>query len=189
MKRFLILFALSLLAANVSAQSLVGKWKGQVYNAEEVIPKYTDSGANMNMDTTVTYSDDGTAISESYLMMSMPLDEETVVKCRVKVELGFLWSYGDGQLTEITNGIARYTVEDIEFEPSSPELELLIPSFKQHIQAQIDDAYDTGSEGVERVCSIEFISDDEHIYSAGAVEIEAEEAFEAPKIKFTRVVE
>ena len=188
MKRFLILFALLLLAANVSAQSLVGKWKGQVYNAEEVIPKYADSGANMNMDTTVTYSDDGTAISESYLMMSMPLDEETVVKWRVKVELGFLWSYGDGQLTEITNGIARYTVEDIEFEPSSSELELLIPSLKQHIQAQIDEAYDTGSEGVERVCSIEFISDDEHIYSAGAVEIEGE-TFEAPKIKFTRVVE
>ena len=189
MKRFLILFALLHLAANVSAQSLVGKWKGQVYNAEEVIPKYTDSGVNMNMDTTVTYSDDGTAISESYLMTSMPLDEETVVKSRVKVELGFLWSYEDGQLTEITNGIARYTVEDIEFEPSSPELELLIPSFKQHIQAQIDDTYDAGSEGVERVCSIEFISDDEHIYSAGTVEIEGEETFEAPKIKFTRVVE
>lgn len=189
MKRFLILFVLLLLAANVSAQSLVGKWKGQVYNAEEVIPKYTDSGANMNMDTTVTYSDDGTAISESYLVMSMPLDEDTVVKWRVKVELGFLWSYGDGQLTEITNGIARYTVEDIEFEPSSSELELLIPSLKQHIQAQIDEAYDTGSEGVERVCSIEFISDDEYIYSAGAVEIDGEEAFEALKIKFTRVVE
>lgn len=189
MKRFLILFVLLLLAANVSAQSLVGKWKGQVYNAEEFMPKYTDSGANMNMDTTVTYSDDGTAISESYLVTSMPLDEETVVKCRVKVELGFLWSYEDGQLTEITNGIARYTVEDIEFEPSSPELELLIPSFKQHIQAQIDDTYDAGSEGVERVCSVEFISDDEHIYSAGAVEIEGEETFEAPKIKFTRVVE
>lgn len=82
MKKFLISLVLLLVAANVSAQSLVGKWKGQMYNAEEVLPKYQDSGANMNMDTTVTYSADGTAISESYLVMSMPLDEETSIKCR-----------------------------------------------------------------------------------------------------------
>lgn len=189
MKKFLISLVLLLVAANVSAQSLVGKWKGQVYNAEEVLPKYQDSGANMNVDTTVTYSADGTAISESYLVMSMPLDEETSIKCKVKVELGFLWSYEDGKLKETTNGVGRYTVEDIEFEPSSPDMEFLIPSFKQHIQAQIDEAYSNGSEGVERVCDIEFISDDEHIYSAGTVDIEGEESFEAPKIKFTRVVE
>ena len=147
---------------SASAQSMVGKWEGRVKMDEEALSQVTNhNGGNVETTIIFTLNEDGTAITESLMKTSIAMDEETNLIFTTRVELGCLWSLEGNKFTETTHGYCKYTVEDVKFEPSSFALELMIPSLKQQLQSQLDSQYDGGSTGVERVCHVEFISDDE----------------------------
>lgn len=177
-------------AIGASAQSLVGKWEGSIKLDEETFAQVTNhNGANAKTSIIFTLNEDGTAITESLIESSIAMDEETTITFTTKVESGILWSLEGNQFTEITNGYCKYTVEDVKIEPSSLALELMIPSLKQQLQSQIDSQYNSASEGVERVCHVEFISDNEFLYCAGEVTSANGVDFDAPTIHFKRIIE
>ena len=186
----LVLMFVLFTTISASAQSMVGKWEGRVKMDEEALSQVTNhNGGNVETTIIFTLNEDGTAITESLMKTSIAMDEETNLIFTTRVELGCLWSLEGNKFTETTHGYCKYTVEDVKFEPSSFALELMIPSLKQQLQSQLDSQYDGGSTGVERVCHVEFISDDEFIYCAGEVTSANGVDFDAPTIHFKRIVE
>ena len=190
MKRVLNLALLFMLftVVSASAQSRVGKWRGEVKLDKYMEQATGVDGSNAGVDCYVTFNADGTAISESKLEMSFPLDEEIVLMCSVKVEAGMEWSLEGNELTEKNDDFFRYTLEDIKAEPTSMEVEMMLPYLKQIMQSQLDESANPAA-GQTRVCIVEFISDDEFSYYAGKVVLPNGEEVDSPTYRFVRVEE
>ena len=189
----LVLMFVLFTTISASAQSLVGKWKGNVRLDEEsiseVVEDVEDNRPNIETSIIFTLNEDGTAITESHMEASFAIDEQTTLIYTIKIELGCQWSLEGNQFTETTNGFCKYTVEDVKFEPTSWALEMMIPSVKEELQSRIDSQYDGVSVGVERVCYVEFISENEFLYCAGELTSANGVNFDAPTIHFKRIVE
>ena len=160
MKRVFSLVLMLLMAsftyeASAQASRLIGSWDVDVDAFGEDMSQFDE------MDMGITFRTDDIGYIDMEFTMTQPMDETTNMTFEMDIDLIFSWTL-TGNTLELKVVDAKINLDELEFNPSSPELNAYVPMIKQMIEQQIaeTDISDwIGTDNILGSCTVRFISD------------------------------
>lgn len=138
MKKILSLALMLLVAAfavNASAQAskLVGKWNADISAMELETGMF--SGGDIKL--TFEFESDGDCEVKINIGTTQALDSTMSLAFKMEVEVDYDWTLSGDNLS-INNAEVDMELQEFRFIPSSPELDAMLPMFKQQIESEFN---------------------------------------------------
>lgn len=143
---------------SASAQSIVGKWDVDASDLMSDMPEEFTEG-----EVYMTFDENSYGSLTFDVAGEFPIDDTTIVKCKMGMDLNYLWIMSDDNLTlSLTDTVA--SIKSIEVVPENPEYTAMIPMIREMFEKYLgtimseDMAEEMESIGALKV---EFVSPDE----------------------------
>lgn len=142
--------------ASAQASRLIGSWNIDVATLSEDMSQFDE------VDMDITFCTDDIGYINMEFTLTEPVDETINMTFEMDLELIFSWTL-TGDTLEIKAVDVKVNLDELAFNPSSPELNDYLPMIKQMIEkevAETDISEFLGADNLIGSCIVRFISED-----------------------------